>query len=493
MRLRAKLTLAASLLTVVLAACVAVSLWTYGERESATSARAQAGLLQRAVIELNVLSIGFLLHSDDQVRDQWARRHASLLNEIQSAEDGSPVWHDLRTGMASMAATVTQLASLPKRRPETLDLPARRVLANRLLAESQHVAAVLDRYLSAVEGRAAAREQAFVPSLVVPVAVLLGAIVGIGAIVGRDVVVPVLSLHRSARRMAAGDLDTPIESKLRNEIGDIVREIDRTRVRLRDVLASDRRMSERLARQEGALRRQADDLRRSNEDLRQFAYVASHDLRAPLRGLIQLAAWIDEDAGASLPADARDSLAMLRDRADRMDRLLTDLLAYSRAGHAVHEPETVDTRALVEDLVGLAAAPDSFTIDVAPCLPEIETVRAPLEQVLRNLVFNALQHHDREAGRISISARSEAGGYRFSIADDGPGIPPDQHARVFEMCQTLKPKDQMEGTGMGLTLVRRIVEGRGGRVWIDSAAERRGATVLFFWPVDALAGGQERQ
>jgi PAS domain S-box-containing protein len=224
------------------------------------------------------------------------------------------------------------------------------------------------------------------------------------------------------------------------------------------------------------------ELQRSNQELNQFAYIASHDLKSPLRGIEHLANFIHEDAAAVLPEPSKKHLAMLRGRVNRMDVLLTDLLAYSRAGRQQHSLEQVDTAALIHTLVDLLAPPPGFTVSSTSPLPTLMTQRVALETVFRNLIGNAIKHHDRPAaGLVHISARPQGQFIEFVVADNGPGIAPIFHERIFTLFQTLKPRDQVEGSGIGLAVVRRLVESLGGQVWVESSLGQ-GATFRFTWP-----------
>lgn len=224
------------------------------------------------------------------------------------------------------------------------------------------------------------------------------------------------------------------------------------------------------------------ELERSNAELDRFAYVASHDLKAPLRAIDSLAAWIEEDSGDALPPASTRHLALLRGRVERMERLLDSLLTYSRVGRQEVVPEVTDTAALVHEAVALVAPPDGIKVQVEGTFPTVTTARAPLALVLRNLVSNAVKHHDRpDDGRVTVSARVDGDWVTFTIADDGPGIASEYRNRVFEMFQTLRPRDEVEGSGMGLSIVQKAVESRGGRVWIEPGDEP-GAMFRFTWP-----------
>lgn len=227
------------------------------------------------------------------------------------------------------------------------------------------------------------------------------------------------------------------------------------------------------------LSRLAAALQRSNHDLDAFAYAASHDLKAPLRGISNLAQWIEEDLRDSLRQETRDMLLLMRGRMHRMEALVDGILHYSRAGHADGEPESVDTAELVSEVVELLQSPDG-SVTVEPGLPTLTTARVPLQQVLQNLISNALKHGGADV-TVRIRAERQAPFWRFTVSDDGPGIAGEFHDRVWGIFQTLAPRDKVEGTGIGLALVRKIVEHHGGSVSLESSAAA-GARFSFTWP-----------
>jgi len=231
---------------------------------------------------------------------------------------------------------------------------------------------------------------------------------------------------------------------------------------------------------EERLDEQARDLARSNADLEQFAYVASHDLRAPLRAIENLAEWIEEDMPPDLPETVRGHLHELRRRVRRLQSMTDDLLEYSRAGTGPQASESVDTRALVREIADLLAPRPGFEVVAGPGLPTIETARTPLEQVLRNLIANALAHHDADHGRVAVDAVDRGPLVEFRVVDDGPGIPEEERERIFQMFFRLSPEGGA-GSGLGLALARRLVERAGGRIWAE-AAPGRGAAFCFTWP-----------
>lgn len=227
-------------------------------------------------------------------------------------------------------------------------------------------------------------------------------------------------------------------------------------------------------------------LTRSNQDLDQFAYVASHDLRSPLRAIDNLASWIAEDAVGVLPEPPRVHLDKLRGRIKRMEKLLDDLLAYARINRHGYPIEVVDTARFIHDIVALMDPPPGFVFTLDEKMPILTTLHVPLETVLRNLIGNTIKHHDRSTGEVSVALRDLGDFVEFTITDDGPGIAEQYQTRIFELFQTLKSRDQMEGSGIGLAIVKKIVESQAGVITIESGAGR-GASFRFTWPKQARA------
>lgn len=231
----------------------------------------------------------------------------------------------------------------------------------------------------------------------------------------------------------------------------------------------------------------ARSLQRTNDELDQFAYITSHDLRAPLRGIANLSQWIEEDMGERFTPEAHQQMELLRGRVHRMEALIDGILEYSRIGRVRAEPEEVDVAALLAEVIDLLDVPPQFTIEVAPNMPTLMGEKLRLQQVFQNLIGNAIKYHDKPSGRISIDCRDAGPFVKFSVTDDGPGIDPKYHDKIFVIFQTLQPRDQVESTGVGLSLVKKIVEGFGGRISVESEPGK-GATFRFTWPrrVDGL-------
>jgi signal transduction histidine kinase len=195
-----------------------------------------------------------------------------------------------------------------------------------------------------------------------------------------------------------------------------------------------------------------------------------------------------EDVGHLLPDRSQEHLEKMRSRIMRMEGLLDDLLTYSRAGRFRGEVSLVDMNEVVARVIDTVSPPDNFTVTVAGEMPTLYTYAVPLETVLRNLINNAIKHHDKPVGHIRISATTSNSMMgdsmvEFAVADDGPGIDPAFHDRIFQMFQTLRPRDQVEGSGIGLAVVEKIVTSVGGTVRVESTPGH-GATFFFTWPLE---------
>ncbi len=228
------------------------------------------------------------------------------------------------------------------------------------------------------------------------------------------------------------------------------------------------------------LQRKAAELERSNSELEQFAYVASHDLKAPLRAIANLSRWIEEDLSDQMSGATRKQMIMLRGRVDRMEALINGLLQYARTGRMDAAKEAVDVKLLIDEVIESLAPPAEFTIEIDPDMPVLQTARVPLYHVFSNLIDNAIKHHDRCDGHLHIAVQDMEDFYEFSVIDDGAGIAPEFHAKVFQIFQTLQARDDVESTGVGLSLAKKIVEEQGGEIHLQSA-QGEGAKFRFSW------------
>lgn len=249
---------------------------------------------------------------------------------------------------------------------------------------------------------------------------------------------------------------------------------------LRDV--TERIQSEEtLRQQQEKLQLYAEELERSNRELDQFAYVTSHDLKAPLQAISNLSEWIEEDLGDKVTGESRKHMDLMRRRVARMVSLIEGILEFSRVRRIREKPEMVNVGKLLTEVIDMMNRPKDFAIVVSKRMPTMETEKIRLHQVFANLISNAIKHHHKMDGKIEISVEENGDFYEFSVRDDGPGIAPEYHEKVFLIFQTLKPRDKFESTGVGLALVKRIVEDKGGHVTLESS-EGAGSTFRFTWP-----------
>jgi PAS domain S-box-containing protein len=223
------------------------------------------------------------------------------------------------------------------------------------------------------------------------------------------------------------------------------------------------------------------ELEERNRELDSFVYVVSHDLKAPLRAVSNLSLWIEEDLEGSLTAANQEQMNLLRARIERMSATIDGLLDYARIGRTADSIEPVSVADLIAETLDSLAPPPTFQIAIAKNLPTIYTKRLLLTQVFTNTIGNAIKHHDRIDGAIHIGIAERGNVYEFAIADDGPGIAPEQHDRVFEIFQSVNPQQRSDSTGIGLAIVKKIIEAEGGKIWLESQPGE-GTTFYFTWP-----------
>lgn len=237
---------------------------------------------------------------------------------------------------------------------------------------------------------------------------------------------------------------------------------------------------------ERKLKDSAVTLTKINEELNQFAHIVSHDLKAPLRAISSLSEWIEEALREISLPDVMRNLSMLRSRVRKMQNLIDGILNYSRIGQMHDLLEEVDSRQVVSEVIQSVSVPDRFTVEMPDRLPVIFFNSILLEQLFSNLISNAIKYHHKREGRISIKYSEEERYHKFSVADDGPGIPPEGREKIFHIFQTLHSKEREESTGVGLSIVKKIVENYGGSVWVDSDG-RSGSAFTFKLPKNPTA------
>ena len=277
----------------------------------------------------------------------------------------------------------------------------------------------------------------------------------------RTFVQPLRTLERATVKVAAGDLAVHVPEEGTSE--------------LRGLGAAFNAMVKRL----GAAQAEAS---RRQQELESFSYVVSHDLRAPLRGVNNLAEWLEQDLAGTLAAKSQEHLRLLRERVELMNALIDGVLEYSRAGRAMRPEERVQVEDLVSRILEVLPPRAGIEVTVVHPLPEVSADPVRLSQIFQNLIGNAIQHHPGPVGTVEVSCREQEEAWEFTIRDDGDGIHPQYHERVFEIFQVLERRPGTESTGIGLAVVKKIVEDRGGEIWIESeGVPGQGATFRFTW------------
>ena len=236
-------------------------------------------------------------------------------------------------------------------------------------------------------------------------------------------------------------------------------------------------LSQSLNVMSSGLNKNISELKKRNDELDKFAYVVSHDLKAPLRGIHNAIKWIEEDLDKELTPEMQKYLSIIPQRTLRMEKLINGLLDYARTREKTRE-EIVDVNELVKEIVE-SVVPGNFNVEISK-LPVISTERIKLEQVFTNLISNAVNYTPGENGRISIGCR-ETDLYEFSVKDEGIGIEPEYHEKIFEIFQTLREKGGMESTGIGLSIVKKILDDMHCSIRVKSELNK-GSEFIFTWP-----------
>jgi len=223
------------------------------------------------------------------------------------------------------------------------------------------------------------------------------------------------------------------------------------------------------------------ELRRTNKELQEFAYITAHDLKTPLRGIGTLTEWLSTDYADKFDEQGQKHVKMLVERAKRADKLVDSILQYSSAGHLREEQEQVDLNTVLPEIIHEIDPPENIEITVENKLPVLTCEKSHIRQVFQNLLSNAVKHMDKEKGQIKVGCIEEEGFWKFSIADNGPGIDEKYFKKIFKIFQTLSPSDETESTGIGLSIAKKIVKMNAGRIWVESNPGE-GSTFFFTLP-----------
>jgi signal transduction histidine kinase len=229
---------------------------------------------------------------------------------------------------------------------------------------------------------------------------------------------------------------------------------------------------------EHRVKQRTTELEAANRELKDFAYVTSHDLKAPLRGISRLAHWLAEDYADAIDDKGREMANLLIGRVKRMDGLIEGILHYSRIGRIEEGRQEIDLNALLTEVLDLLNPPSHIQIAIASVFPTIVAERTRIFQVFQNLIGNAIKFMDKPQGKVAVQCVDEDTHWIFRVSDNGPGIEQRHQDKIFQIFQTLHPRDKVESTGIGLALVKKIVDLYGGKIWVESTVG--GGSTFFF-------------
>ncbi len=223
------------------------------------------------------------------------------------------------------------------------------------------------------------------------------------------------------------------------------------------------------------------ELRRANKELQEFAYITAHDLKTPLRGIGTLANWLSTDYADKFDEEGKKQVALLVEKAKQMIALIDGILQYSKLGHTNPEKQQVDLNAVLSEVIAGIDPPENIHITIENELPVLICEKTQIMQVFQNLLSNAVKYMDKPEGQIKVGCLKQDSFLKFSIADNGPGIHKKYHKKIFKIFQTLTPQNRNDSTGIGLSIVKKIIELNGGIVWVESD-HGKGSTFFFTLP-----------
>lgn len=223
------------------------------------------------------------------------------------------------------------------------------------------------------------------------------------------------------------------------------------------------------------------EVEKINQELDQFAHIVSHDLKAPLRGITAIANFIEEDIKDGNYEEIQENLGLLKNRIARMGNLITGILDFSKATKVNDKKELLALNSVIQGVIEMLTPSDKVQIKILKKLPTIHISSVGIQQIFQNLLSNAIKYNDKEICEITIDYDLKEKMHLFTVGDNGPGIPVKFQEQIFDIFQTLQPKDRVESTGVGLSIVRKRIESSGGKVWVESELGK-GAKFIFTLP-----------
>lgn len=420
----------------------------------------------------------YLRGRSDEVRavsqlESYLADYPELRADLQAVRETVVDWRDLAAEPIIAAATAGES-------PDQELLQASRSHFDSARAAIRELALGVDGSRQRISERLTNAFSLFVATLVTALGAMIFSIVSLYRGTKRQVLQPLDRLRSDARKVAGGELNHRVRPAGPQEMAELADAVEAMRSRILDEL-------ERLEIAHGELEDKAAEMDRSNRDLEQFAYVASHDLQEPLRKVASFCQLLQKRYGGRLDARADEYISYAVDGAQRMQQLINDLLQFSRVGLSPESAVAVDCNQVIDDAIaGLKDLVDETDALIERDeLPTVSGDRNLLGLVFENLLTNALKFRSERRPTVRISASDAGGEWEFAVSDNGIGIDAQHAQRVFVIFQRLHARDEYPGTGIGLALVKRIVESHGGRVWLESTDEP-GTTVRLTLPKRVL-------
>jgi len=488
----------------------AVLLSTSFSVNSAVTDSRKVDTLQADFYQLSILRSNYLLYGEARARDLWVAKQVSTKKTVDSMKmtttdekQNLSLLRELNNGIRSTTSRLLalQAAQGTTTAIETASPDVKAAVAD-VLQRNAQINTVLDAITATTAARVKALQSRSTWLVGIFVVLAAGLVLAFGFTVLRSVFNPVSELQAGATRIGAGDLEFRVPEGGHNEVGDLARTFNK--------MADDLEVSYGELQREIEVRRQAEEelrahrdrlevlvfertqdlqstmeeLGRSNAELEQFAYVASHDLQEPLRMIGSYVQLLEKRYKGRLDDEADEFIEYAVDGARRMQDLINDLLAFSRVERRGRPFADVDmNEALAGAMMNLQILVESSGAVVTHGdLPEVTGDRVQLEQLLQNLIINAIKFRGPDDPRVSVTSRREGDKWVFSVADNGIGFNEVYCDRIFQIFQRLQSREEFEGTGIGLAIATRIVERHGGKIWAESE-EGKGSTFFFTLPV----------
>ena len=484
-------------LPILLAGTISIVLVLNHRRQLAVQERAKAANnIVKQVFELNMLANEFIRHPGERTTTQWWLRHASLSRLVRALDSPNPRGLDNLEGVferaSNIAALFRQLSTSHEGGGNPITREFEQHLTGQLLERSHSLVERATAFAAASEAEAdriGRRSRLLVTGLAIVAAVLM---VIVSFLVSRNVLRPIEVLHKGTEIIGTGDLDHTIEYSAKDEIGELAVAFNAMTGALRqskgELEELNRELERRVQRRTAQLERSNANLERSNIELQQFAYVASHDLKEPLRMVSSYCQLLERRYKGRLDEEADTFIHFAVDGAHRMAVLINDLLAYSRVETRSQSFESIDCEKVLEiaETNLKSSIEESSTTVTHDPLPRVMGDGSQLMQVFQNLIGNAIKFRRDESPEVHVSARQDGREWTFCVRDNGIGIDHEHRDRIFQIFKRLHNREKYPGTGIGLAVCRKVVERHGGRIWVESETDQ-GSSFYFSMPISGAA------